>query len=44
MSFSDEEETKRLLKEQLFYNVATEKPKIEKVNNVDMLRKLAILS
>ena len=40
MSFSDKNEIKRLLKEQPFYNVAIEKPKITKFNNVDMLREL----
>ena len=40
MSFSDEEGTKRLLKEQLFHNVTIEKPKIEYLNNVDILREL----
>ena len=40
MSFSDKDETKRLLKEQPFYNVPTEKPKIKHLNNVDMLSEL----
>ena len=40
MSFSDENEKKRLLKEQPFYNVIIEKSKIKKVNNVDMLSEL----
>ena len=37
MSFSDEEEIKRLLKEKPFYKVPIEKPKIKHLNNVDML-------
>ena len=37
MSFSDEEEIKRLLKEKAFYKVPIEKPKIKRLNNVDML-------
>ena len=37
MSFSDEEEIKRLLKEKPFYKVPIEKPKIRHLNNVDML-------
>ena len=40
MSFSDENETKKLPKEQLRYNVPIEKPKIKKLNNVDMLSEL----
>ena len=40
MSFSDEEEFKRQLKKFLFYNAIIETPKIKKLNNVDMLRKL----
>ena len=40
MSFSDKNEIKRLLKEQPFYNVRIEKPKIKKLNNVDMLSEL----
>ena len=40
MSFSDKNEIKRLLKEQLFYNVAIEKPNIKHLNNVNMLKEL----
>ena len=40
MSFSDENEIKRLVKEQPFYNVIIEKSKIKKVSNVDMLSEL----
>ena len=32
--------TKRLVKEQLFYNVPIDKPKIKKLDNVDMLNEL----
>ena len=35
-----EKKIKRLLKEQPFYNVSIEKPKIRKLNNVDMLNEL----
>ena len=37
MGFLDKKETKRLLKKLPFYNAPIEKPKIKKVNNVDML-------
>ena len=40
MSFSDENEIKRLHKEQPFYNVPIEKPKIKHLNKVDMLSEL----
>ena len=40
MSFSNDEEIKRLLKEQRFYNVPIEKPKIKCLNNVDILQEL----
>ena len=40
MSFSDQNEIKRLLKEQPFYNVPIDKPKIKKLNSVDMLSEL----
>ena len=40
MSFSDENEIKRLLKEQPFYDAPIEKPKIKKLNNVDMSSEL----
>ena len=40
MSFSGENEIKRLLKEQPFYNVLTEKPKIKDLSNEDMLSQL----
>ena len=40
MSFSDEEEIKRVLKEQPFYNVPIEKPKVKCLNNADMLNEL----
>ena len=40
MKFLDEKETKRLLKTLPFYNVAIEKPKIKKLDNVDMLSEL----
>ena len=40
MSFSDENEIKRFLKEQQFYNAPIVKPKIKHLNNVDMLREL----
>ena len=34
MSLSDEEKIKRLLKEQPYYNVPIEKPKIKRLKNV----------
>ena len=40
MSFSDENEIKRLIKEQPFYNVTIEKPKVKHFSNVDMLNEL----
>ena len=40
MSFSDENEIKRLLKEQPFYDAPIEKPKIKKLNNIDMSSEL----
>ena len=40
MIFSDEKETKWLLKEQPFSNVPIKKPKIKKPDNVDMLTEL----
>ena len=40
MSFSDENETKRFLKEQPFYNASVYKPKIKYLNDVNMLREL----
>ena len=40
MIFSDEKETKRLLKEQPLFNIPIEKPKTKKLNNVDMLNEL----
>ena len=41
MCFSDEEEEiKRLLKKQPFYNVLIEKPKVKYLNNADRLHKL----
>ena len=40
MSFSDENEIKRLLKEQPFCNAPIEKPEIKHLNNVDMLSEL----
>ena len=40
MIFSDEKETKRLLKEQSLFNIPIEKPKTKKLNNVDMLNEL----
>ena len=40
MGFSDEDEIKRLLKEQPFYNLPIKKPKIKHFNNEDMLREL----
>ena len=40
MSFSDEEEIKRVLKEQPFYNVPIEKRKVKCLNNADMLNEL----
>ena len=40
MSFSDENEIKRFIKEQPFYNVAIEKPKVKHFSNVDMLNEL----
>ena len=40
MSFSDEQDIKRLLKEQPFYNVPIENLKIKKLNNSDMLSEL----
>ena len=41
MSYSDKEkERKRLLKEQPFYSVSIEKPKIKPFNNVDMLHQI----
>ena len=40
MSFSGENEIKRLLKEQPFYNKLIEKPKIRLLNNIDMFSEL----
>ena len=40
MRFSDKNKTKRLLKEQSFYNTSIEKPNIKHLNNVDMLSEL----
>ena len=40
MNFSDEKETKRLLKRQPFCNVSVEKPKIKHHKKVDMLNEL----
>ena len=41
MNYSDKEkERKRLLKEQPFYSVPIEKPKIKPFNNVDMLHQI----
>ena len=40
MIFSDEKETKRLLKEQPLFNIPIEKPKTKKLNNIDMLNEL----
>ena len=40
MSFSDGEETKRLLKKLSCYNAPIAKPEMKHFNNVDMLRDL----
>ena len=40
MGFSDEDEIKRLLKEQPFYNLPIKKPKIKHRSNEDMLPEL----
>ena len=40
MIFSDEKETKTLLKEQPLFNIPIEKPKTKKINNVDILNEL----
>ena len=40
IGFSEENEIKRLLKELPFYNVSIEKPKMKKLNNVEILRQL----
>ena len=42
MSSLDEHEIKRLLKEIPFYNVLTEKLKIKKLSNVEMLHELPL--
>ena len=40
MSFPDEIEIKRLLKDQPFYNVPIKKPKTKHLNNVDIVSEL----
>ena len=40
MSFSNEEEIKKIFKKLLFYNAPTEKSRIKNLNNVDMFREV----